>query len=93
MKVFITAGDLVGIVFLLLILVLLIVGSIIHVIVDTFRKIGKKNCYECKYYVLDDVAGAGDCCWYRCKKHNRRDNGVSMNTREHYEKCKDFKGD
>ena len=91
MKIFITLGDLIGIVFLILIIGATIIYSIIRVIYTELKKIGKKNCYKCKYYDLADVAGAGDCCWYRCKKHNRKDNGVSMNEREHYEKCKDFK--
>ena len=69
---------------------LVIVVSIISGIVEEIKKIGKKNCYECKYYELDDVASCGDCCWYRCSKHNRKDDGVSMNETEHYERCKDF---
>lgn len=65
--------------------------AIIFGIIEEIKKIGKKNCYKCKFYKLDDVASCGDCCWYRCTKHNRKDNGVSMNENEHYEKCNDFK--
>lgn len=67
-----------------------IIFSIISAIVKEIKKIGKKNCYECKYYELDGVASCGDCCWHRCTKHNRKDDGVSMNEEEHYERCKDF---
>lgn len=82
--------DLKDIIFLV-ILAAIIVISIIYTIIRTILDIGKKNCYECKYYKLDDVASCGDCCWYRCIKHNRKDNATSMNTREHLERCKDFK--
>lgn len=70
---------------------LIIIWCFISAIVDTIKNVGKKNCYECKYYKLDDVASCGDCCWYRCTKHKRKDNGVSMNEKYHFEKCKDFK--
>lgn len=69
---------------------IVIIFSVIFSIVQEIKKIGKKNCYECKHYKLDNVASCGDCCWYRCIKHNRKDNGVSMNEEEHYERCKDF---
>ena len=69
---------------------IVIIFSVISSIVQEIKKIGKKNCYECKHYKLDNVASCGDCCWYRCTKHNRKDDGVSMNETEHYERCKDF---
>lgn len=86
MKIFVTLGDIIGIV----VLILFIILSIVYFIVQEIKKIGKKNCYECKYYKLDNVASCGDCCWYRCTKYNRKDDGTSMNTREHYEKCNCF---
>ena len=64
--------------------------SIITAITEETKKIGKKNCYECKHYKLHDVASCGDGCWYKCTKHNRKDSCVSMNETEHYEKCKFF---
>ena len=70
---------------------IIVIGIIIYAIIKTICDIGKKNCYECKYYELDDVASCGDCCWYRCTKYDRKDNGVSMNERVHLERCKDFK--
>jgi hypothetical protein len=69
---------------------IIVIGSIIYATIKNICDIGKKNCYECKYYKLDDVASCGDCCWYKCSKHNRKDNGVSMNERVHLERCKDF---
>lgn len=89
MKIFVTLGDIIG----LGILILFILGTIIYAIIQEIKKIGKKNCYDCKYYKLDGVASCGDCCWYICTKNNRKDGGTSMNTREHYEKCKDFKSE
>lgn len=70
---------------------IIVIGSIIYATIKTICDIGKKNCYECKYYKLNDVASCGDCCWYKCAKHNRKDNGVSMNEKVHLERCKDFK--
>lgn len=89
MKIFVTLGDIIGIV----ILVLFIVGGIIYTIIQEFKKIGKKNCYKCKYYELYDVTSFGGHCRMQCKKHNRIDNTTDMNKREHYEKCKDFKSE
>lgn len=89
MKIFVTLGDIIG----LGILILFILGTIIYAIIQELKKIGKKNCYKCKYYKLDGVASCGDCCWYICTKHNRKDSGTSMNTREHLERCKDFKSE
>lgn len=70
-----------------------IIVGVIYATIKTICDIGKKNCYDCKYYKLDDVASCGDCCWYRCTKHDRKDNGTSINTRTHLERCKDFKED
>lgn len=55
---------------------------------EEIKKIGKKNCYECKNYQLYDVCSCGDGCRYQCIKNNRIDSVVSMNCNEHYEKCK-----
>ena len=86
MKIFVTLGDIVGII----ILVLFIVGGIIYTIFQEFKKIGKKNCYKCKHYELYDVTSVGGYCRMRCKKHNRIDKTVDINDNEHYEKCKNF---
>lgn len=89
MKIFVTLGDIIG----LGILILFIAGGIIYMIIKEIKKIGKKNCYKCKYYDLYDVASVGGYCRMKCKKHNRIDNTTDMNEREHYEKCKDFKSE
>ena len=86
MKIFITLGDIIGII----ILGLLFIGGIIYRIIIELRKIGKKNCYKCKYYELYDVTSVGGYCRMQCKKHNRIDRTVDMNDCEHYEKCKDY---
>lgn len=65
--------------------------TILFNLIKEICNIGKKNCYKCKYYKLYDVASCGDCCWYECIKHNRKDNGVSMNEKEKLVRCKDFK--
>lgn len=86
MKIFITLGDIIGII----ILGLFFIGSIIYGIIIELRKIGKKNCYKCKYYKLYDVTSVGGYCRMQCQKHNRIDRTVDMNDCEHYEKCKDY---
>ena len=87
MKIFITLGDIVGII----ILGIVIIFGIFYILVNEIKKIGKKNCYKCKYYELYNVASCGDGCWYKCIKYDRKDNCVSMNETEHYEKCKYYK--
>ena len=89
MKIFVTLGDIIG----LGILVLFIAGGIIYTIIKEIKKIGKKNCYNCKYYELYDVTSVGGYCRMQCKKHNRIDNNVEIMEDEHYEKCKDFKSE
>jgi len=89
MKIFVTLRDIIGIV----ILVLFVVGGIIYTIIQEIKKIGKKNCYNCKYYKLYDVTSVGGYCRMQCTKHNRIDKTVDMNDNEHYEKCKEFKSE
>ena len=89
MKIFVTLGDIIGIG----ILVLFIAGGIIYMIIQKIKKIGKKNCYKCKYYKLYDVTSVGGYCRMQCTKHNRIDKIVDMNDNEHYEKCKEFKSE
>ena len=69
---------------------LIISVGIIYITIKLILDIGKKNCYECKHYELDNVAGCGDCCFYRCKLYNRKDKGVSLNESTHLERCKEF---
>lgn len=66
MKIFITLGDIIGI-----ILGLFFIGSIIYGIIIELRKIGKKNCYKYKYYKLYDVTSVGGYCRMQSQKHNR----------------------
>ena len=93
MKIFVTLGDIIGIGILMLFIIGGIIYATVQIIVQEIKKIGKKNCYGCKYYDLYDVASAGGYCRMKCKKHNRIDNTTDMNEREHYEKCKDFKSE
>ena len=86
MNIFIDLKDILAVVLIIIFVIIYIIYSIINILFN----IGKKNCYDCAYYKLDGVASCGDCCWYRCTKHNRKDVGTSMNTREHLERCKNF---
>ena len=86
-----TIGDIIGCVFLAVLLFLFFIYLIIIIIKSLIDRNFKKNCFECKYYYLEDVAGAGDCCWYNCKiyKEYHKDRH-KMNDRYKYRKCKDF---
>ena len=72
------------------IIIIVVIYYVLKGIIKITSKIGKKNCYKCKYYKLHDVASAGGYCWYKCTKNNRIDSGCSFNNSEHYEKCKNF---
>lgn len=66
---------------------------VIYLIVSAIiNRLFKHNCYDCKYYKLDNVAGAGDRCWYKCAKLNRVD-AHSFNDKINYKKCKYFEED
>lgn len=82
-------GDIIAV----LLMLIIILCFVINLIYNKIKRLGKKNCYKCKYYKLHDVASAGDCCWYKCIKKERIDNGCSFNNSEHYEKCKLFEED
>ena len=56
MKVIISIWDIIG----FGIIGIAIIFFIISLIVQEIKKIGKKNCYECKHYKLDNVASCGD---------------------------------
>lgn len=71
-----------------IIFALIFIVLIIYEIIKAIKKIGKKNCYECRYYKLYDVCSCGDGERYICTKKIRIDNVVDSNCREHYEKCK-----
>lgn len=73
----------------IVIIAILILVMIINIIITSIANKFKKNCFECKYYKLDDVASCGDRCWYRCSKYNTRQ-GHSMNDRAHFVRCKMF---
>lgn len=86
----ITIGDIIGIIIGTAIITVLVLMRIVDIY---FKKSKKwKNCYECENYYLKDVAGAGDCCWYKCKIHNYED-AHSMNDCTMYRKCKNFKAE
>ena len=85
-----TIWDIIGIAIIGIIIIIAFIIAFVKTIIEIIKPIGKKNCYECKHYDLCDVCSAGDGCWYRCKKHDRKDDCVSHNVKTHYEKCKDF---
>lgn len=76
-----------------LITVILICLVIVYVIVSIIKyKLDskfKKNCFDCKYYELFDVASVGDCCRYKCTLKDEC-NRHSMNDRTNFVKCEEF---
>lgn len=65
--------------------IIVLVTILYNIIANHF----KQNCYECHNYKLDGVAGAGDCCWYKCDICNYVDRH-SMNDSTQYRKCDKF---
>ncbi len=46
----------------------------------------KKNCFECKYYNLYNVASVGNHCTYKCQKFNNI-NEHKINDKYNFIKC------
>ena len=89
--VVITLSDIIGLIVLGIFIVAIILYGLYLLISSFYDRKFKKNCFECKHYYLQDVAGAGDCCWYNCRLHNEyHKDRHSMNDKYMYRKCKDF---
>lgn len=87
----ITLSDAIGFGIILFILISFVICASIELIINTYKSKSKKyhNCFKCKNYILSDVAGAGDRCWYRCK-YKQEEDSYSMNDNVHYEKCSKY---
>lgn len=84
-ELYIKLRILLPIIVFILILFCLIMLTIKHSIDLKF----KKNCFNCKYYKLHDVASVGNSCRYKCTLKNRYDRH-NMNNRIKFTKCKEF---
>ena len=73
-------------IFVVIILIGLIVGSIIRL----FQKLFMKDCYRCKYYYLKDVASAGDLHWMGCKMFKEYRDAHKSSDEEYFRFCKMF---
>ena len=73
----------------IIILIAIILGLIFSVVHWFQTKVFKThhNCFDCEYYKLHNVAGAGDKCWFKCYKFDRIDDH-SMNDNEQWKRCK-----
>lgn len=74
---------------------LLILGITIYMIYAFIRGMldrkFKKNCYECKYWQLNDVSGSGGIAWYKCKNNCFKDEvRQDFNDNYYYVKCDKF---
>ena len=70
-----------------------LLSTLYTLIQESYNKIFKKNCLQCKHCYLADVASCGDGCRYKCMKHkyetlNQR--MISSNCRTLYKKCNDY---
>lgn len=89
--VVVTLSDIIGLIVLGIFIIAIILYGLYLIISSFYNRKFKKNCFECKHYYLQDVAGAGDCCWYNCRIHNEyHKDRHSMNDKCMYRKCKDF---
>lgn len=67
-----------------------VIGYILYMIIaDWFNKHFRKNCYKCKHWKLESVAGSGYNCCYICEKHNKA-YAQEMNNHERYTNCKEY---
>lgn len=80
--------------FMLLFFTICVILILIAYIKETYKRKSKrwKNCGECEFYYLKDVAGCGDCCWYGCELDNNIvDRTTISGNNIKYRKCKDYK--
>lgn len=87
LTIVVTLGEIIGLGFIAVVIII----SIVAIIFESICNLFKKNCYKCKYWQLDSVAGSGGICHYRCNKH-QLDSTVmqDFNDEYHYERCKEF---
>lgn len=87
LKVVVTLGE----VIVLGLIALIIIINVIAIIFESICNLFKKNCYKCKYWQLDSVAGSGGICHYRCNKHHLDSTVMQgFNDNYHFERCKEF---
>lgn len=56
-----------------------------------YDRVFKKNCFDCKYWDLYNVASYGDGCDYKCSKTGHQTpHMISSNCRTYFRKCKNF---
>lgn len=77
---------------------LLILGFITYIgygfIRERFDRKFRKNCYKCKHWKLNNVAGSGGIAWYKCEKNCLEDEiRQDFNDTEYYVKCEKFEED
>ena len=86
-----TIEDIIGIIVIAVLIIIFVISFIWCLIKRFIDKHFKNNCYDCKYWYLDNVAGAGGIGWYKCKKNYFKGTiEQEFNDSEHYEKCSEF---
>ena len=82
--------DVLVVVIMIIAIIYYILKFTIEMVIRKVEKMGKKNCYNCKYYKLHDVQDGG-IKRHKCIKNDRVDDWCKFTDYEHYEKCKYFK--
>ena len=53
--------------------ILFVITSLVKEKIDSMLK---KNCYDCKHYILYDVDKYGDGCTFKCKEFESKNNNI-----------------
>lgn len=85
--IIITLSDIMWIIIFGLILIGIFLYGIYLFFYDKFSKRFRKNCFDCKYYKLKDVAGSGGICYYKCTLRPDIERTHDMNDNIYYCKC------
>lgn len=91
--IIVTLSELISLILFTFFIIIMITLMLIVYLKNIYKRKSKKwkNCRDCKFYYLKNVAGCGDRCWYGCKLKEDIEDETTMNTRFIYKKCKDYK--
>ena len=76
---------------ILFVVIICFINSLIQFIIITYKEHSKRyhNCFECKFWKLNDVSSAGGKCYYICERKPSIEEGFDFNEHIKYEKCKE----
>lgn len=91
-----TVRDWIVLSLIILVIVVTAIYALYTWLSNLYNRKFKKNCYNCIYWHLDNVASCGDGSAYSCRKHrevstfNRYHRMIKFSERDFYTKCDDF---